>query len=84
VNGDDAELLPFLAALPEAPAIIPQLAVLHGNRPVDARCPVCCHWATPLAFEARTVPGGTIPLLYQEWLAYHWHVQLHQHGVPLA
>jgi hypothetical protein len=40
-------------------------------------CACCCHWSAPLSIAVRV---GEPALRYEQWLAYHYHVVLHQGG----
>lgn len=42
-------------------------------------CRDCFDWRLPLAMQARLMTNGaTVGLMYHEWLAYHFHVLIHQ------
>jgi hypothetical protein len=43
------------------------------------RCADCCHWSLPFnpPYAGRDTPFA-VPLLFNEWIVYHWHVVTHQ------
>lgn len=44
-------------------------------------CPGCVPWNTPLTFTAPlAAEGHIVPLRFEGWLLYHYHVVLHQAG----
>lgn len=46
-----------------------------------AACPQCFPWPTPLTMHAqRSADGASIPLRFEQWIVYHWHVAIHQGG----
>jgi hypothetical protein len=47
-------------------------------------CNLCCPWNLPLERHQTLVIGaesvGFVPMKFEEWIAYHLHVVLHQAG----
>lgn len=44
-------------------------------------CNLCCAWNVPLQRKATLVVDcGSVAMKFEEWIAYHLHVALHQAG----
>lgn len=44
-----------------------------------ALCQLCVPWNLPLTIPShRSAEGSIVPLPFQDWLWYHWHVVMHQ------